>query len=65
MTVAEQIKWNFKVNGNLVIRDKDGKLIYREYSSGFWERYGFWEKYEYDSQGNKIYFENSNELHND
>ena len=52
-TIAEQIKWDFKTNGDLVIRDKNGKLIYLEYSGGYWE------KYEYDSQGNQIYLENS------
>ena len=53
-TIAEQIKWNFKTNGELVIIDKNYKLIYWETSDGDWE------KYERDSQGNQIYFENSN-----
>ena len=53
-TIAQQIKWDFETNGDLVIRDKSGNLIYREYSNGDWG------KSEYDSQGNQIYFENSN-----
>ena len=53
-TIAEQIKWDFKANGHLEIRDKNGNLIYIEGSNGNWV------KHEYDSQGNEIYFENSN-----
>ena len=53
-TIAQQIKWDFKTNGNLVIKDKDGKLIYMETSNGYWA------KNEYDSQGNHIYHEDSN-----
>ena len=52
-TIAEQIKWDFKTNGDLVIRDKNGNLIYREYSNGCWT------KREYDSKGREIYFETS------
>jgi len=53
-TIAQQIKWNFKTNGELVIKDKNGNRIYLELSNGYWA------KYEYDSQGNPIYFKNSN-----
>jgi hypothetical protein len=53
-TIAQQIKWDFKTNGNLIIRDKNGNRIYWENSKGYWV------KYEYDSQGNRIYYENSN-----
>ena len=53
-TIAQQIKWDFETNGNLEIKDKNGKLIYFEYSDGIWE------KYEYDSEGKLIYYENSN-----
>jgi hypothetical protein len=53
MTIAQQIKWDFVANGNLEIKDKNGNQIYFEDSSGFWA------KYEYDSQGNRIYFEKS------
>ena len=35
------------------VYDTDGKVIYYEYSSGFWE------KYEYDTNGNEIYYEDS------
>jgi hypothetical protein len=74
MTIAQQIKWDFKTNGDLDILDKNGKIIYFEYSNGYWEKCewdsqgkqiyhessnGFWAKYEYDSQGNEIYCENS------
>ena len=74
-TIAEQIKWDFKTNGELEIKDKNGNLIYWEDSDGWWvkreydsqgdEIYledsdGYWEKREYDSKGNRIYLENSN-----
>ena len=36
------------------IKDKNGKIIYQEYSDGYWI------KQEYDSNGNITYFENSN-----
>ena len=73
-TIAEQIKWDFKTNGDLEIKDKNGNLIYYEDSTGFWTKReydsqsnqiyfenskGFWAKREYDSQGNKMYYENS------
>ena len=52
-TIAQQIKWDFKTNGNLAIQDKNNKLIYWEDSNRVWE------KSEYDSQGRLIYRENS------
>ena len=52
-TIAQQIKWDFKTNGNLVIKDGSDKGIYLENSNGYWA------KHEYDSQGNEIYYENS------
>ena len=55
-TIGQKIKWDFKTNGDLVIKDKNGKPIYWEDSTGYWA------KYEYDSKGNKIYFENSDGL---
>ena len=73
-TIAQQIKWNFKTNGDLKIKDKNGNEIYYEHSSGFWSKSeydskgniiyfedsdGDWLKHEYDSQGNEIYYENS------
>ena len=74
-TIAQQIKWDFKANGNLEIKDKNGRLIYFEISNGDWGKWKydsqgkkiyfedsnrFWEKWEYDSQGNCIYYETSN-----
>jgi len=74
MTIAQQIKWDFKTNGELNIQDKNGNLIYWENSSGFWTKYernsqgkviyfedsgGYWEKFEYDSKGKEIYYETS------
>lgn len=53
-TIAQQIKWDFKTNGILKIKDKNGNRIYFENSNGDWG------KREYDSQGNCIYFEKSN-----
>jgi len=53
MTIAQQIKWNFKTKDELRIKDNNGKLIYWEDSNRVWE------KSEYDSQGNLIYRENS------
>ena len=73
-TIAQQIKWDFKTNGDLEIKDKNGNLIYYEDSTGFWTKReydsqsnqiyfenskGLWAKREYDSQGNKMYYENS------
>jgi hypothetical protein len=74
MTIGQQIKWDFKANGDLEIKDKNGKEIYFEDSDGFWIKLewdsqgdqtyyhdsdGYWTKREYDSQGNQIYFEDS------
>ena len=53
-TIAQQIKWDFETNGDLDIRDKNGRPIYFEDSAGDWE------KWEFDSQGHRIYFETSN-----
>ena len=74
-TIAQQIKWDFKTNGFLEIKDKNGNQIYLEYSDGYWIKWeydskgnkiyledldGYWEKWEFDSQGHRIYFETSN-----
>ena len=74
MTIAQQIKWDFKTNGNLVIKDKNGNEIYLEDSNESWGKWeydfggnltyyenshGYWEKQEYDSQGNEVYYEDS------
>ena len=58
-TIAQQIKWDFKTNGELIIRDKNGSQIYFEESSGFWAKREY-DSREYDSQDNLIYMENSN-----
>ncbi len=39
MTIAQQIKWDFKTNGNLKIYDKNGNKIYYEKSNGFWSKW--------------------------
>jgi hypothetical protein len=53
-TIGQWLNWDFKTNGNLTIIDKNDHCIYGEDSSGYWC------KTEFDSQGNQIYFENSN-----
>ena len=73
-TIAQQIKWDFKANNLLEIRDTNGNPIYWEDSDGVWIKYernsqgnaiyyensdGYWEKYEHDSQGKLIYYEES------
>ena len=58
-TIAQQLNWDFEVNGYLEIKDKNDKRIY-------YENQEFWEKYEYHSQGLCIYYENSyGEITND
>ena len=51
MTIAQQLKIK---DFPFIIKNKDGKDIYREDSDGYWS------KSEYDSNGNTIYYENSN-----
>jgi len=73
-TIAQQIKWDFEVNGSLEIKNKNGNRIYWENSNRDWLKWeqdskgntiyfesssGFWEKMEYDSEGNPTYYENS------
>ena len=53
-TIAQQINWDFKTNGSLEIKDKNGNTIYYENSGGDWA------KHEWDSQGKLIYWETSN-----
>lgn len=53
MTIAQQINWNFETNKYLIIKDKNHNIIYIETSI-------YWAKREYDSNGNEIYYENSN-----
>ena len=71
-TIAQFLKVN---TFPFEIKDKNGKLIYREVSNGYWNKreyddegyeirfensYGFWCKIEYDDRGNQIRYENSN-----
>ena len=51
-TIAQQLNWDFKANGFFKIY-LDGYPIYIESISGYWA------KREYDSQGNEIYYEDS------
>ena len=74
-TIGQQIKWNFKTNGELVIKDKNGNRIYLELSNGYWSKreydskgngiyledsHGYWAKREYNSDADIIYYEDSN-----
>ena len=52
-TIGQWMNWDFKTNEFLEIKDRNGALLYYEHSDGYWE------KREYDSEGNQIYFENS------
>lgn len=52
-TIAEQIKWDFETNGNLIIKNKNGKFIYYEKPDKYWARW------EWDSQVNPLYYEDS------
>ena len=52
-TIAQQLNWDFKANGFFKIYNLDGYPIYIESISGYWA------KREYDSQGNEIYYEDS------
>jgi hypothetical protein len=52
-TIGQWLNWDFEVNGNLEIKDKKGNDVYFEISTGLWC------KREHDSQGNQIFFENS------
>ena len=70
-TIAQFLKVK---NFPFVIKDKNGKEIYYESSTGIWEKReynaqgnviyfetstGIWEKREYNARGNAIYLENS------
>jgi hypothetical protein len=52
-TIGQWLNWDFKTNGNIEIKDKNGDVIYFEESDGYWF------KTEYDSQRNLIYHEDS------
>ena len=51
-TIGQWLNWDFKANGSLEIKDKNGNDIYYEIE-------GRWCKREHDLEGNQIYFENS------
>jgi len=53
-TIGQWLNWDFEANGTLVIKDKNLRLIYLENANRGWA------KYERDSQGNELYYENSN-----
>jgi hypothetical protein len=74
-TIAQQLNWDFKTFGDLVINDKNGNRIYSESSDGLWIKWKYdsqnnqiyfersdeyWAKWEYDSQGKEIYWEDTN-----
>jgi len=44
-TIAQQLNWDFKTNGNLKIQGKKGNIVYWETSKGYW----------WDYQGRIIY----------
>ena len=50
-TIGQWLNWDFEVNGNLEINDRNGDNIYLEVYDGRWR------KREYDSDGNVIYDE--------
>ena len=52
-TIGQWLNWDFKTNGDLEIRDKNKNQIYKE------KLYGDWAKREYDSEGNRFYYEDS------
>jgi len=52
-TIGQWLNWDFKTNGILEIKDRDGNVVYREHLSGYWF------KSKFDSNGNVIYFEDS------
>jgi hypothetical protein len=52
-TLGQWLNWDFEANGCLEIRDKNSNQLYIEFPTAFWV------KYEYDSQGNQIYYKNS------
>lgn len=73
-TIGQWLKWDFKANGNLEIKDKNSNQIYYEDLGGFWAKWefdsggneiyyegsiGYWIKREHDSKGNEVYFEDS------
>jgi hypothetical protein len=52
-TFGQWLRWDFEANGYLEIQDKNGNQLYIEFPTAHWVRR------EFDSQGNEIYYENS------
>jgi hypothetical protein len=52
-TIGQWLNWDFDANGNLHITNKNCNVVYKEYLDGFWS------KRKFDSEGNIIYYENS------
>jgi hypothetical protein len=52
-TFGQWLNWDFETNGELIIRDKNGRTIYVEDSDRYWSKFG------YDPKGDIIYYENS------
>ena len=52
-TIGQWLNWDFKTNGSLTIKHKNGNDIYYEVSDGRWR------KHEYNSDGDVIYAESS------
>jgi hypothetical protein len=52
-TIGQWLNWDFKTNGILEIKDKNGNLLYYEHYDGYWR------KREYNSDDNVIYDEDS------
>ena len=50
-TIGQLLKWNFEIDGDLVIETKDGQVAYSEDATGYWE------SSERDDRGNQIYWE--------
>jgi hypothetical protein len=40
-TIGQWLNWDFEANGDLEIRDKNGRQLYIQYSNGFWEKREF------------------------
>jgi hypothetical protein len=52
-TIGQWLNWDFKINGDIHITNKNGNVVYKEYLDKSWS------KREFDSQGKVIYLENS------
>ena len=74
MTIAQQL--NVK-EFPFMIKDKNGKVIYREWSNGYWQKreygangketrfddsHGYWQKREYNADGKETKYETSTGL---